>query len=106
MHGTLNLLYTLQLSVHARPEDAEAAEAKRYKGATVDIDYPVVPRTGEFFTVHPALEPLEVTRVTHWGPGFADSMWTEIHFSAPLEDIEILLTPREDIEEEWTPEQP
>lgn len=73
MHGNMTLLYHLQLSVHVRPEDAAAAEAKRYKGATVDIDYHTVPRTGDFFTVHPALEPLEVTKVIHWGPGFEDT---------------------------------
>jgi hypothetical protein len=103
MHGTLSLLHPLQLTVDVCPEDAEAAKAKGYKGAIVDIDYHTVPRTGDFFNVDNAVDFLEVTRVTHWGPGF-DEPWTEIHFSAPLKVIDTLLALKnENVEEKWEP---
>ena len=98
-------MIALQLSVHVRYEDVSPAEKKGYKGATVDIGYQAVPRVGDFFSVHPAVEPLQVIKVTHWGPGFDCGSCAEIHFYAPLSVIETLLaSTKKEVEEEWEPE--
>jgi hypothetical protein len=105
MNENLNLRHRLELSVHVRPEDAAAAEAKGYKGARTDINYPAIPRVGEFFTVHMAVEPLEVTKVMHWGPGFGEQ-WTEIHFYASVNAVEkILASTKDEVDERWESEE-
>ncbi len=86
-------MFAIQITV--KVSGKERAEERGFIGASVDIEYPVVPRKGEYVSLHGGVRHLKVKKVIHWGPSFADGPWTELVFKASLKEIVLLLHGRE-----------